>query len=151
MATAACAGAGATSCLTALAASLAVAPMALLAAAAAACLAAAACCWCPLPLSDCNWVRAMQFLNLSSVGEPQTMRNHPRSCRSSSGSMGAWTAKLVAWSKFRPHSPAFRWCCRVSPVFSDPCQPEVNLPCSQLLVLWPGYGYLVGYSIKGES
>ncbi len=134
MATAACAGAAVTSCLAALAASLAAAPMALLAAAAA-CLAVAACCWRPLPLPDCDRVWAMQFLDLGSVGEPQTMKNHPWSRRSSSGSMGAWAAELVAWSKFRPHGPAFCWYCRVGPVFSDPHQPEVNLLCSQVLLL----------------
>jgi len=38
-------------------------------------------------------------------------------------------------SKFRPHGPAFHFYCRVGPVFSDPRQLEVNLPCSQLLLL----------------
>ncbi len=150
MAAAACAGAVETSYLTALAASLAAALMALLAAAAA-CPAAAVCCWRPLPRPVCNWVWAMQFLNLSSVGEPQTMQNHPWSCGSSSGLVGARAAELVAWSKFRPHGPPFCWCCRVSLVFSNPHQPEVNLLCSQVLLLQPGYGYLAGYSIKGES
>ena len=35
-------------------------------------------------------------LNLSSVGEPQTMWNHPRSRWSSSGSVGTRTAELDA-------------------------------------------------------
>ncbi len=49
--------------------------------------------------------------------------------------VGARAAELVAWSKFRPLGPAFHWCCRVGPVFSDPHQPEVNLLCSQVLLL----------------
>ena len=54
--------------------------------------------------------------------------------------MGTRNAELVACSKFGLWGPAFCWCRRVGPVFSDPRQPEVNLPCSQLLVLRPVMG-----------
>ncbi len=94
MTAAACPGVAATNCLAALAASLAAVPVALLAAATA-CLALAACCWHPLPLPVCDQVWAMQFLNLSSVDEPQAMQSHPWSHGSSSGWMGTWAAKLV--------------------------------------------------------
>ena len=72
MTAAACAGTAATIRLAALATSLAAALMALLAAAASH-LADAACCWHPLPLPVYDRVWTMHFLNLSSVGEPQTV------------------------------------------------------------------------------